>query len=527
MTRPPILPLEVALLAAEGGLRKLTADPIAAFRFKSDAQRRFAKALSTHREVYLRSGNQAGKTTCGAFCFVAIARGCNEIDGEPLPMLGAPNTGLVLAKGRAMAKESVIKAYRQAVGDWPHHIEKNGNAIEAIWVRPNRSKSDDWREWSCIRFFVEDGQSLAGMRLDWAHGDEPPKEDAWRELRMRGKANRHFVRAVTATPLDKREWKWLKADFAGCEWPNGREGKVELRMSVYDNKALGREHLDAIEHDSKGPLQKAKLYGDYLDLTGTNPFDPEGLKRWAARCLPSKRVDVVTPTGRPLSYERWVGPKEGASYLVVADPSAGIEDEQHEHDPAGIVVVDRELREVVVRYNGYVQSRELGWLGASLAAEYNGALLVWERNSGYGESFYHGTALASKVGREYGNVYMEYHEDSRRMPLSERIGWLTTATTRGTIIGALQQAILEDGLALYSAEAVSSLEDVVLKRDGLRPEAGAGSHDEDMIILGLACHLLEVIPYRKPLALKGSEQFMKDAGLRPKLRADNDPFAFR
>jgi len=421
-----------------------------------------------------------------------------------------------------MAKESVIKAYRQAVGKWPHHLEKNGNAIEAIWVKPNRSRSDDWHDWSCIRFFVEDGQSLAGMRLDWAHGDEPPKEDAWRELRMRGKANRHFVRFITATPLDKTRWKWIREDFKGCEWPKGRDGKVELRMSVYDNKALGKEHLKAIEHDSRGPLQQAKLLGDYVDLTGTNPFDAAGLKRWKERCADPLRVEPwTTGGGAQCEVEVWADAEEGEQYLAVADPSAGIWDEAGEHDPCEVCVVSRGVKRrpaVVARYNGYIPAYELGRLSRHLAERYNTALLVWERNSGYGESFYLG------VGN-YGNLYIEHHQDSRKMPLSERIGWLTTATTRGTIIGALQKAVLEDGLYVPSKSAVESLEDVVLDKRG-RIEAGAGSHDEDMIVLGLACHLLETYPVYVPTEKKGSERLVDSFGFRLREPYERDPFSW-
>lgn len=507
----------IALLA-ERGLARFKADPIEAFRFSSDAQRRFVACLSEFDETALQAANQAGKTTIAGYAYVGMSRGCLLLDGESLPLLGTPNVIGVLVKGREMAKESVIKMYRQAIGAWPHHLEKNGNDIAAIWVKPNRSRSDEWRDWSCIRFFVEGGQSVAGMRLDAVHADEPPHWPSWQELRMRGRANRRFPRSITFTPIDKREWRPLRDDFVGCERPGGKDGKVVIRMSIYDNKALSQAHLRSIEMASMGPLQKAKLYGDYVDLTGTNPFDGAKLDEWESRCVPGEVVRGISPGGYPFEYEVWGKVDEREEYLVVADPSAGIEDEAHDHDPAGIVVVGRGSRSVVVRYNGYMASRDLGWLGAKLAREWNKGLLVWERNSGYGESFYHGTG-------GYGNVYVEHHHDARGVPLSQRIGWLTTATTRGTIIGALQGAILEDGLTVYSLAAVRSLKEVVLRRDGLRPEAGSGSHDEDMIILGLSAHLLETMPFRQRPQQKGSKQFMDSFGLRPNVpRGTNDPF---
>lgn len=510
----------LAVLTAQQGINRILADPIAAFRFSSKAQRRFAESFHTFREVYLRAGNQAGKTHVAAFYFVALMRGVKELDGVPLPLVGTPVTGLVLAHGRAMAIESIIKALLGAIGSHPHHIQRAGSAVDAIWVRPDSSRSDNWHDWSVIRVFVEEGQSVEGMRLDFVWADEPPKWDLWTSLRMRGRKNRPFLRAITATPLDKRRWKPLKEDFKGCEWPHGRAGKVELRLSVYDNKALSHEHLRQVEHDADGLLKEAKLQGEYVDTTGANPFDKKGLKRWRERCVPGTTHEGVTPGGYLYRYETWEEPKHGQGYLVVADPSAGIEDEGHEHDPAGIVVVSRvQPYTVVARYNGYVASRDLGWLAAKLAVEYNRALLVWERNSGYGESFFHG------IGG-YGNVYVEHHHDARGLPLSQRIGWTTTATTRGTLIGALQKAILQDGLLVLSVDAVDSLENVTLKRDGLRPEAGAGSHDEDMIILGLACHLLETMPFYAPPEEKGSVRLAKSMGLRMTVPREYDPFSY-
>jgi hypothetical protein len=477
---------------AEAALARIKADPIAAFRFSSEAQRLFVRALSLFRETVLRAGNQSGKSTVGAYAFVAIARGCTELDGEPLPMLGVPNNGLVLAKGREQAKESIIRCYKQAIGDWPHHFEKQGTAITAVWVKPNRSKSDDWQDWSCIRFFVEDGQDLSGMRLDWCHGDEPPKEAAWEELRMRGKANKRFVRAITFTPIDKREWLWLRNTLKGCAWPKGRNGTVEITLSVYDNKALSPEHIANLEVDAKksGKLAEAKLMGEYVDMTGSNPFDADGLKRWMGRAREGEKVEFYA-VGLKHYWERWAEYDPEEDYFVVADPSQGIEDIKNEHDPCEVVVVARRRPRLVARYNGYLPAYELGRLAASLGHQYGYAMVVWERNSGYGESFYHGLG-------NYGNVYVEDHHDALHLTLSQRIGWTTTATTRGTIIGALQKAILEDSILVESAECVESLSNVIINRLN-RIEAGPGAHDEDMIVLGLACHLMEANPcYARP-----------------------------
>jgi hypothetical protein len=61
---------------------------------------------------------------------------------------------------------------------------------------------------------------------------------------------------------------------------------------------------------------------------------------------------------------------------------------------------------------------------------------------------------------------------------------------------------------------VDSLGSVELKKDGLRPEAGSGAHDEDMIILGLACHLLETLTLRSPP--RTTRQKLEQNGVLPR-----------
>ena len=505
------------VLAADLGLASFRADPIAAFRFSSQAQRDATRALSLFQETVLRAPNRGGKTMWAAHAFVGISRGCTELDGVALPVLGTPCHGLVLAKGREMSKLSAIQAYKDAIGDWPHHIEKNGNVIAALWVKPNRSKSDDWNDWSSIRFFVEDGQSLAGMRLDWAHGDEPPSESDWMELRMRGRANRHFVRCITFTPIDKREWAWLRAMLRGCEWPRGKDGRVEIIMRhMRENTVLSAADIQQAEYNAKGKLAKAKLEGEYVDLTGSNPFDPDGLARWAERCTPGTKVPFDAG-GLTHTWESWNDHDPAEEYFVICDPSQGIEDERGEHDPCEAIVLSRRHPRLIARYNGYLTAHELGRLAASMGHRYGYAMVVWERNSGYGESFFHGLG-------GYGNVYIEHHRDSLALTLSQRIGWSTNASTRGTIIGALQEAIKQDTILVQSAECVESLKNVIVNRLN-RIEAGPGAHDEDMIVLGLGAHLLQTLPiydFRKNGS--GSDAFIKEAGLRRRINGQLDPF---
>lgn len=496
-----------AILTAEGGLSAIKSDPLAWFRFSSSGQRRFAQSLDA-AEVYARCGNQAGKTKVGAYCAVALARGVKELDGVPLPMLPVPNVGAILVESYKQASESSLAMVKEAIGDWPHKYETEGQGvITAIRIMPDSlrgKKAADLKDvngWSRILVLPTTGSFPAGIRLDWAWADEPPKEAYWRELRARGKANRQFVRYITATPLDRRSWEWLRREYTPGRYEGGvLDGKIEVRWNVFDNEALSKEHKLALEESyAKDPLREARLLGDYIDTTGACPFDSSGLARWERRCREGRQWH------RESSVMVWHDHEAGDECFVIADPSAGIWDGVGEHDPACIVVISRLHRRVCARWNGYEQAHKVGRLARMLAEEYGGAMVVHERNSGYGESFVLGLG-------DYGNVYIEHHHDTRKGNLSSRIGWATTATTRGVIIGALQKAILEDGLLVESREAVESLRDVVLDPMG-RIAAAPGRHDEDMIVLGLGAHLLETMPlYAR--SRTAEERVMEAAGVR-------------
>ena len=504
------------LLLAEGGLAEARRDPLKWFRFAVEKHRRCVGYLHAGLELYIRSGNQGAKTHFGSRVAVALMRGEASLDGEALPVLETPNTGGVLGKSYKQMGASTIKALLEAIGDWPHKVESGSQGtVLGLRVRPNRSRSDDPKDWSQALMLPQDGEKPVGMRLDWAWGDEPPKEDYWHELRARGRRNRRFVRWITMTPEDWREWAWLEREFAGCEEP-GREGRVEVVTSVFDNRMLSKAHMRELEIQwARDPLLRARLFGEYVNLVGQCPFNRDGVVRWKARCRQSERIESMAcvPGWEPFEVSEWFGVERGEGYMVLADPSAGIRDEKLEHDPAGVIVVSRTGRKVVARWNGYAPADYVGKLSRALAEKWNGALVVWECNSGYGLPFYLGLG-------GYGNVYVDSRPDSLHLSLMDRLGWTTTAASRGAIVGALQKAVIEDSLVVLSGEMVASMSQFVMQRTG-KYETGAGRHDEDVILMGLAAHLLETLPFYRMTESDG-ERFEREVLKIERVRERDD-----
>ena len=475
-----------AALSAESGLAEIKQDPISAFRCSSDfpGQREFLTYLRS-AEVYARTGNQAGKTTVGAVAAVALARGLTHVDGVEMPVLATPNTGALLIKSKHQGVESAVKALIEQIGDHPHHIAYSNSGLGYagyIYIKPDRSESRDHKSWSKILVLTEDGEFPVGLRLDFVWADEPPSEGVWRELRKRGRANRPFVRFITATPLKREDWEWLRKEYKGCE-RKIRSRRIEVRWAIYDNKALGPEHLKSLEDDLENdPLKDAVLAGDYVDTSGMCPFDYKALQRvWLPRCKPPMRVDDD-------GVEYWLEPVRDDSYLVLLDPSSGVEG----GDRCGMWVVSRSTRVGVARFFGYKSAYELGVLGRKTAIRYNMAMVVPEMNGGYGEAVIIGL-------HGYRNLYFGTHVDKVSGQKQNRIGWFTSMTSKGTIITALQKAIKADDLIVYSQEAVESLMAVIMDEQQklVRPP---NTNHEDMILLGLAGHITEQVPMRREAA---------------------------
>lgn len=439
-----------------------------------------------------------------------------------LPPLRAPNVGVVLMPSFGQSVESVVGALRRALGRWPHHEAKIAGDlgyIGVLYIATPRCSHDTGRRCSTcskIHFVSGEGKVPAGFHVDWIHADEPPPEEHWRELRMRSRANAPLYSWISATPLDPRAYRWLQRDFEGC-FGTPRDGKVELAWSLEDNRFLSEAYKrKQIERAKKDPYFRARIFGEYVDVRNLCPFSLGGLQRWLARAetpRPAAVVEVVRD-GDPMlvlkphprgQIEVFAEPEPDEHYICVADPSSGIRDTaksdaDQPRNPAGLNVVGMRSRRHALRFNGYVSATDLGRMARVICDTYNGALFVPEMNGGWGE-----TTLTA-FGFDYSNVYVDVRVSDRTASRARKVGWYQTHSKRGLLIGALQRAVDEDGMDVRSAAAIQNLMAVTTNDDDKIVQGdGRGAHGEDMVTLGVAAYLLEVLPIPGPAATPEAE----------------------
>jgi len=161
----------------------------------------------------------------------------------------------------------------------------------------------------------------------------------------------------------------------------------------------------------------------------------------------------------------WLPPALGRRYLVALDPSGG----GSEGDYSAAEVVDLETGLQCAEFAGHVGGLELAQMVTALAAEYNGATLVVERNN-------HGTgvlALAETVCG-YGKVYRQNGQP----------GWLTTSVSRPAVLGRLGAALVEEPRRFMSVKLLAECRTFVRLPNG-STGARAGLHDDRVMAMAI------------------------------------------
>lgn len=509
--------------------QRLKREPVLAFGWPSPKHRRFCRYVTQGLEALLRGSGSSAKTRTGAAILVACAQGRKELAGEPLPAVPVPMTGWILTQSYKQQVDASQAAILLYLGDWPHKISyvagESKGYIENIWIATTLCTHEtDERCKTCskIVFHCAESQSAIGGRIDLAWADEPPDGDAWREVRWRGRGDRPFYRMITATPIEKRWWHWMPADFKDCE-DKPSAGRVEVRVTMDDNRFLAeaakRDKREAARND---PRERARLYGDYVDLRGRCPFPPEKLQVWLDRCRPPKlhRLEIVgemrtvdgdAPVRLLCDIEVWYPFEEEETYVGVLDAATmvrldhrtgliateWIDDSSSLRgvpDFCGFHLYARRRRRLCARFRGYSGAYGLGSIAARVAMELYGGnvLLDTDLTGGHGDPT---VRAITDAGFYTMNSYLPPASNPRAG--SPKLGFTMNAANRAEMIASIQMALINDTLLCESEIAVRSLMEVtytITDSGTERPEASWGAKDEDMICMGRAAQLMETLP---------------------------------
>lgn len=162
----------------------------------------------------------------------------------------------------------------------------------------------------------------------------------------------------------------------------------------------------------------------------------------------------------------WYPPQPGRTYVIAVDPAGGGTD----GDYAAAQIVEQGSGLQCAELRGHVDPRELAKQAAELAKEYNGALLVIERNN-------HGLAVLAYLNtvERYPAVYEQRGE----------AGWLTTAASRPAMIELLSATLASAPEIFSSSRLLAECRTFVRQRDG-RTGAAAGVHDDCVMAMAMA-----------------------------------------
>ena len=163
--------------------------------------------------------------------------------------------------------------------------------------------------------------------------------------------------------------------------------------------------------------------------------------------------------------EIWLPPVKGKAYLVAVDPAGG----GSEGDYSAAQVLELEAGLQCAEFAGHVGGLELARLVTDLAAEYNKAWLVVERNN-------HGSGVLALIETVcgYGKVYRQ----------GGQAGWLTTSMSRPAALGRLDAGLVERPECFQSRKLLGECRSFVRLPDG-GSGARPGTHDDRVMAMAI------------------------------------------
>ncbi len=289
------------------------------------------------------------------------------------------------------------------------------------------------------------------------------------------------------------------------------EEKKKARLTDYD-ETIQRENNFALQSEFATAMQIAAFLYEKNHIEFEDILDDEVAKRIAWRRqqiakrgekkfrveYPENDVDPFAQTGGSIfdqSYTQEVfpprNPVPGHSYLVINDPSIGIEETG---DPAIVTVLDRFTNEQVYSWRGWekqdAQAKrccELSdrYFGADIAVESNmGEGVIMEvENRGYGHRLYKYIDVQTQRDVDDGRISMMQAMERARpgLPMTDKV--------KRTAITMFEKAWREGHFKPCSQNVCN--EATVFVQNGNKMEAKSGFHDDEIMACAIGQFIIE------------------------------------
>lgn len=251
------------------------------------------------------------------------------------------------------------------------------------------------------------------------------------------------------TPSTSRERAIVKA------------GATPEQLKWYRQKVVDKKDQDLV--DQEYPVDEDTCW----ITAGRLFFDKEQTKLNHATAIPPIETREVGREGSKGVFRIWKHREPGRRYVIIIDPSEGVGG-----DPTAAVVLDRGTGEHVATIHGQFATWECARVCAEVGKMYWGAqpdgsrlpaLIVVERNN-------HGHAVLQGLVREqkYPHIYADR---------DKRAGWKNTEPSRASVLGGLQQALVDKHWSSPEKESHGEMLKFVVLENG-RAEAAKGAHDD-------------------------------------------------
>lgn len=298
-------------------------------------------------------------------------------------------------------------------------------------------------------------------------------------------------------PFQQMNFTTNPANFWAYDYfkANPRPGTKLIETSMLDNKQNLAPAFIEDQLQKPALYVKRYVYGEWSpdSMVEGGVFAAEYIKEQAFYTkAPLRVIDGIQVFVEPLTHD----------YQIGVDPSVGAT------DPCSIVVVDREVGDVVASYSAFVPTNVIVEKTVQLAMLYSQFKkpLVVPESTGVGQ------ALVEELKKVYERIYEREVFNQRERKTSKKLGFYTNFATKTQLIEHMKELFHRKFPKIRDAKVVEEMKTFIYTDTAQEKGAGAqtGYHDDRIMATMLAYWNIAPVTLRERNILDRTEKKKKN-----------------